>query len=107
MLLSVGEQICSDFDQYLRDLEYEGRCLFLPFQIQSPRVEHIGKFTERTFEFNGGLSIVYGYNGAGKTTLVKAIASLAGNHRLLKSDQNHGEINLTKSDGRNASSRSH
>ena len=99
-LLSVGEQIYHDFGQYLRDMEYEGRCLFLPFKIQNLKMKRIGKFTERTFEFGGGLTVVYGYNGAGKTTLVKAIASVSGHSRLVKSGQNHGEINLTMSDGR-------
>jgi ATPase subunit of ABC transporter with duplicated ATPase domains len=96
----VGEQICSDFGQYFKDLEQEGRCLFLPFQILSLKVKNTGKFTERTFEFDRGLTVVFGYNGAGKTTLVKAIASVSGDHRLLKSGQNHGEINVTLSDGR-------
>jgi hypothetical protein len=98
--LSVGEQICSDFGQYLRDLEQEGRCLFLPFQIQNLKVKSIGKFTERTFEFDRGLTVFYGYNGTGKTTLVKAIASVSGDHTLLKSGQNDGEIELMLSDGR-------
>jgi len=99
-LLSVGEQISSDFGQYLKDLEYEGRCLFLPFQIHDLKVYHLGRFTERTFEFDRGLTVVFGHNGAGKTTLVKAIASVSGHSRLVKSGQNHGEINLTMSDGR-------
>mgnify|MGYP001636545112 FL=1 len=44
--------------------------------------------------------MIFGYNGTGKTTLVKAIASVAGDHRLLKSGQDHAEIDLTLSDGR-------
>lgn len=97
--LSVGEQICSDFGQYLKDLEHEGRCLFLPFQIQTLNLKNIGKFNERHLEF-GRFNVVFGNIGAGKTTLVEAIGSVSGSHRLLKHGQNDGEIDLMLSDGR-------
>jgi len=99
-LLSIGEQICKDFNQYLRELEYEGRCVFLPFQIEKLKVRNIGKFTERTLEFDRGLSVVYGLVGTGKTTVVKSIASISGYSRLVKCGEDNGEIKMTLSDGR-------
>ena len=95
-LLSVGEQICSDFGQYLKDLEHEGRCLFLPFKIQTLDMKNIGKFDVRHVEFSR-FNVVLGPVGAGKTTLMQAIGSVSGAHRLLKSEQNDGEIDVALS----------
>lgn len=96
--LSVGEQICQDFAQYLKDLEQEGRCLFLPFEIHSLSLKNIGKFSERYTEF-GKFNVIFGRIGAGKTTIFQSFVSISGSHRLLKNGQNRGEIDLTLSDG--------
>jgi predicted ATP-binding protein involved in virulence len=102
--LSVGESICQDFGRYLKSLEAEGRCVFLPYQIQSLHLRNIGKFVEKHLDFyNGNVSnvtVILGDNGSGKSTIIRAISSVVGSQNMVKDGQRAGEINLTHSDGR-------
>jgi len=100
MALSVGEHICMDFDRYLKDLEQQGRCLFLPFKIQALNLKNIGKFSERKVEFGSNNNVISGHVGTGKTTIVKAIKYVSGSQELIKSEHSNGEIDLTMTDGR-------
>lgn len=99
MVLSMGEQICMNFDRYLKDLEQQGRCLFLPFEIQSLNVKNIGKFVEKHLEFSK-VNIVQGHVGSGKTTIVKAISNVSGYQSIVTSGYRCGEIDLMTSDGK-------
>ncbi len=99
MGLSLGEKICLDFNGYLKDLEKEGRCVSVHFEIQSLNLKNIGKFTDTHIEF-AKVNILHGNIGSGKTTIVQSIAGISGTQRLLKDEQDSGEINLTACDGR-------
>ncbi|MBE3120641.1 MAG: AAA family ATPase [Thermoplasmata archaeon] len=95
----MAELICMDFNRHLKEMEKQGRCVFLPFEIQSLHLKNIGKFIEKNIEFNK-FNIIQGHIGSGKTTIIKSIAGISGAQSLLKSEQNNGEINVTASDGR-------
>ncbi len=45
-------------------------------RIRAIHIEGFGCFTERSFEFDEGLTLIVGPNEAGKTTLVRAIAAV-------------------------------
>lgn len=100
MALSTGEIICEDFNRHLKEMEMQGRCIFLPFEVKSMNLKGIGKFVEKNIEFSSMFNIIYGRIGTGKTTVVSSFAGISGPQRLLKSEQNNGEINVTTSDGR-------
>ena len=100
MALSLGEQIYMNFDKYLMDLEHQGRCLFLPFKIQTLNLKNIGKFSERKVEFSSNNNVISGHVGTGKTTIVKAIKCVSDSQELIKSEHSDGEIGLTMADGR-------
>jgi len=97
--LSVGEWICQDFGRYLKSLEAEGRCVFLPFEIKPLHLKNVGRFSEKDIDFGNGVTVVCGGIGAGKTTVIKAIASVSGSQVRVKSGENSGEIALTLPDG--------
>ena len=99
MELSLGEQICMDFNGYLKDLEKEGRCVSLHFEIQSLNLKNIGKFTDKHMEF-AKVNILHGNIGSGKTTIIQSIKGISNAQRLLKDEQDSGEINITTSDGK-------
>jgi len=96
--LSVGEWICQDFGRYMKSLVVEGRCLFLQFKLQSLDLTKIGRFNEKHLDF-ADVNIVLGLNGRGMSTIVRAISSVTGSQVSVKGGQDHGEINLTLSDG--------
>jgi len=95
--ISVGEWICQDFERYLKSLKTEGRCVFLPFEIQSLHLRNIGRFDEKHLDFDD-VTVILGNNGSGKTTITKAIQSVSGFQVGVKAGQNSGEINMTLSD---------
>jgi hypothetical protein len=96
--LSIGEQICLDFNRYLKDLEREGRCLFIPFEIKALTLRNIGRFSEKYIDFRR-FNIVFGNIGTGRTTMMKSISSVSGSQIKVKNGQNRGEIDMTLSDG--------
>jgi len=99
MALSTGELICVDFNRYLKELEKQGRCMFLPFEIQELTLRNIGRFNEKNIDFDT-FNIVFGNIGSGRTTLLKSIGCISDSQKLLKSGQRDGEIGLTMTDGR-------
>jgi len=96
--LSIGEWISQDFGRYMKSLVVEGRCLFLQFKLHSLDLTKIGRFDEKHLEF-GDVTVIFGYNGTGKSTCVRTISSITGSQVSVKAGQDHGEINLTLSDG--------
>jgi hypothetical protein len=96
--LSVGEWICQDFGRYLKSLENEGRCVFLPYRIQSLHLRGIGKFVEKHLVFDE-VNIIHGNNGSGKSTIIKSVSSVSASYVTVKDGQNRGEIALTLHNG--------
>jgi len=96
--LSVGEWICQDFGRYLKSLEAEGRCIFLPCHVDSLDLMNIGRFDEKHLDFDD-VNVIHGNNGRGKSTIVRAISSVSGSQVGVKAGQDRGEINMRLSDG--------
>jgi hypothetical protein len=99
MELSVGKYICMDFNRYLKELEKQKRCVFLPFEIKSINLKNINKYVEKNVEFSR-YNILYGNIGGGKSTIIKSIRGFTGVEGLLRDNQTSGEINLITSDSK-------
>jgi len=76
-MLSYGESVAIDFINYLKTLEKEGRCYFLPFQIKKIHLKNIGVHDNLILSFDA-LNIVEGRYRDGKTTFVKSIVKTIG-----------------------------
>jgi hypothetical protein len=97
-MLSIGEKASIDFDNYLRTLEKEKRCYFLPFELKKIEIKNIGVFTNLDLKFDK-LTIIEGNYGDGKTTLIKSIANVFGYdmtnfQNMLSSGKKSYEINV-------------
>lgn len=97
--LSVGEKASIDFDNYLRTLEKEKRCFFLPFELKKIEIKNIGIFENLEIKF-GKQTIIECNYGKGKTTLIRSIANVFGYdlpnfHKMLPSGKKPYEINAS------------
>jgi len=97
-MLSIGEKASIDFNEYLRTLEKEKRCFFLPFELKKIKIKNIGIITNLEIKFDKQ-TIIEGNFGEGKTTLIKSVANVFGYdipnfHKILSSRKKPYEINV-------------
>ncbi len=76
-MMSTGEKAAIDFNNYLRNLEKENRCFFLPFELKKIQIKNIGCLSDLKLAFDR-LNIIQGANGTGKTTFIRSIVYLFG-----------------------------
>jgi len=97
-MLSYGESVAIDFNNYIKTLEKEGRCYLLPFMIKKIHLKNIGIHDNLILSFDA-LNIVEGNYRDGKTTIVKSIVKTIGYespnfHNLLSPGKKTYEINI-------------
>ncbi|MFE3846187.1 ATP-binding protein, partial [Thermoplasmatota archaeon] len=93
-----GEKASIDFDNYLKILEKEKRCFFIPFELKKVEIRNIGVITKLEINFDKQ-TIIEGNFGEGKTTLIKSVANVFGYdipnfHNLLSSRKKPYGINV-------------
>jgi hypothetical protein len=98
-MLLTDKRVAIDFNNYLKTLEKEGKCYFLPFQIRKVHIKNVGVHSDLKLNF-GAYNIIQGYHGSGKSSLIKFIAKTfgydnVGYEKLLSPGQNPHAINVT------------
>jgi len=97
-MMSTGERAAIDFNNYLRTLEKENRCYFIPFELKSIQLKNIGIHSNLALDLDT-LNIIEGYLGEGKTTIIKSIAKTfryetPSFHKLLSPGKETYKINI-------------
>ncbi len=92
------KSISFDFHRYLKQLEEEGGCFFLPFELKSAHVQNIGPLSDITLHFDM-FNVIEGSYGTGKTALITGIVKACGYdnpnfHSLLSFTKKSYEVTL-------------
>jgi len=96
---STVEKAPVDFNSFLKTLEKEDRCYFLPFELKKIHIKNIGIHSNLELNFDS-FNVIEGIHGVGKTTVIRCIAKTFGYdttsyHKLLSPDQNPHQISIT------------
>ena len=92
-LLSYGEKAEADFWEYLKNLEKEKVCFFLPSRLKKVKLTATGPIRQLTLTFTNN-NLVIGNSASGKTTLLRAIAYVFGHDPLDEYSFAKGRIEL-------------
>jgi recombinational DNA repair ATPase RecF len=94
MKKSIGEKIVSNFPAYLKQLEKEKQCFFLPFEVSNITFANIGPHKIVDMDFFNDINVIEGPNGSGKTIILQAIAHQLSPDNIIRKGATESQIKL-------------